>query len=198
LPRSLQAPARFTPVSPILPSFANFTAADFNGDGIPDLIGLVPAATINAGAAYGPLSIRLGNGDGTFSADDIVMGVDFVYTLADLNQDGAPDILAGDSNGIVVPVFTAQSGNTVAAPLDLTQPGNVYLSLFGTGFDATMAPLLSVSVQGMLLKVTYAGPQGSIPGLIKSTCSFRPLLPVLALRQLSQPPMASHRTPSRF
>jgi hypothetical protein len=49
-----------------------------------------------------------------------------------------------------VPVFTAQSGNIVPAPIDLTQPGHVYLIRFGTGFDTTGAASAPATVHGVI------------------------------------------------
>jgi uncharacterized protein (TIGR03437 family) len=42
----------------------------------------------------------------------------------------------------VVSVYSMQSGNIVANPIDLSQPGQVFLTLFGTGFDSATAGLL--------------------------------------------------------
>ena len=64
-----------------------------------------------------------------------------------------------------VPVFTAQSGNIAATPIDVTQPGQVYLILFGTGFDAASAASTSATVQGVNVPVTYAGVQPTDAGL---------------------------------
>jgi uncharacterized protein (TIGR03437 family) len=65
----------------------------------------------------------------------------------------------------ISPVFTAQSGNIVPAPIDLTQPGQVYLILFGTGFDTASAASTSAMVHGVSVPVTYSGPQPTDEGL---------------------------------
>ncbi len=64
-----------------------------------------------------------------------------------------------------VPVFTAQSGNIAPAPIDLTQPGQVYLILFGTGFDTASAASTLATVHGVSVPVTYAGVQPTEAGL---------------------------------
>lgn len=64
-------------------------AADFNGDGTPDL------AVANSGS--GDLSILLGNGDGTFQAAvtfDAGMPNPEILTTGDFNQDGKADLAA--------------------------------------------------------------------------------------------------------
>ncbi len=50
-------------------------------------------------------------------------------------------------------------------PIDLTSPGQVYLILFGTGFDAASAASAVVNVQGVGTSVSYAGSQRQYPGL---------------------------------
>jgi len=289
--------------------FMAFASADLNGDKIPDLIGLIPADPNGDIGTGGSLSVRLGNGDGTFQPDDVILADSSPVVVADLNRDGSSDVAALYGGGIVsllndsqpaapltvvsaatyvagplapgaiatafaagilpegqtatgatplrttllgisvtvqdsagvsrpaslyfvsanqinflvpaatalglatiavngslsdkplttqvqiaavapelftvgsgiaaayavqvgpggtqttVPVFTDQSGNIAPAPIDLTQPGAVYLTLFGTGFDATGAGSVLATVQGVSVSVTYAGPQGSFLGL---------------------------------
>jgi uncharacterized protein (TIGR03437 family) len=49
----------------------------------------------------------------------------------------------------------------VATPIDLSSPGDqVFLCLFGTGFDAATANTTTATVAGQSAQVTYAGPQG--------------------------------------
>jgi uncharacterized protein (TIGR03437 family) len=60
-----------------------------------------------------------------------------------------------------VPIFAEQSGSIVPAPIDLTPAGQVYLTLFGTGFDQAAAFTTVATVQGVSVPVTYSGPQAS-------------------------------------
>ncbi len=53
----------------------------------------------------------------------------------------------------------------LAAPIDVSQPGQVFLTLFGTGFGAAGAGSTTATVQGVSVPVTYAGPQGAFTGL---------------------------------
>ena len=50
-------------------------------------------------------------------------------------------------------------------PIDVTLPGQVYLALFGTGFDAGTANSTAMTIQGLAAPVYYAGPQAEWPGL---------------------------------
>lgn len=65
----------------------------------------------------------------------------------------------------MVPIFSMQSGTIVPTPIDLTQPGQVYLILFGTGFDGANAASTVATVQGVSVPVTYSGSQPSYAGL---------------------------------
>ncbi len=62
-------------------------------------------------------------------------------------------------------VFTTDSGSIDPVPIDVTLPGQVYLALFGTGFDAGTANSTAATIQSLTAPVFYAGPQGAWPGL---------------------------------
>ena len=62
-------------------------------------------------------------------------------------------------------VFTTQSGSISPLPINLNTPGQVFLILYGTGFDAVGSGSVIATVQGVSVPVTYAGPQLQIPGL---------------------------------
>ncbi len=73
---------------------ADLVAADFNGDGIPDL------AFVN-GEAPSSIVVLIGTGDGTFKTLPAVSTPDYLTYLAvgDFNQDGKPDIFAFAADG---------------------------------------------------------------------------------------------------
>jgi hypothetical protein len=72
---------------------------DFNGDGIPDL------AVVNAGGCKSttcPITVLLGNGDGTFTATSTspwTFADPFAIVAGDFNGDGKEDLAVLDGNG---------------------------------------------------------------------------------------------------
>ena len=61
--------------------------ADVNGDGKPDLVGL-------AGGIAGGIGVLLGNGDGTFQAEQTFAAAEpSSITVSDINGDGKPDVI---------------------------------------------------------------------------------------------------------
>ena len=84
-------------------------AADFNGDGIPDLA--------VANNAAGTVSIVLGNGDGTFqAAQDFSVGNGPVaLAVGDLNGDGIPDLAVANSLDSTVSVLLGNGDGTFQA-----------------------------------------------------------------------------------
>ncbi len=96
--------------SPSTQSGSNhFVAADFNGDGIPDI-----AVTSSSSKS---LQILLGNGDGTFAATattPVVAGYPTSIAVADLNGDGKLDVTVSDYNDDEVSVLLGNGDGTFA------------------------------------------------------------------------------------
>jgi len=89
-------------------------AADFNGDGKPDL------ASANSGD--NTVSVLLGNGDGTFTSKSTLAtgSVPFSLTAGDFNGDGKLDLaVANFANGVpsTVSVFLGNGDGTFQAPV---------------------------------------------------------------------------------
>jgi hypothetical protein len=91
--------------------------ADFNGDGIPDIV------VANQGGPFQPpssLSILLGNGDGTFqAAQNYTAGARIRSVVAaDFNGDGIPDLAVANNAAGTVSVLLGNGDGTFQAPQD--------------------------------------------------------------------------------
>jgi hypothetical protein len=130
------------PVNTVTDSFAGFQnlnagarssirSADFNGDGIPDLVvvnnkdtwALVGRAQSRVvSPATGSVSVLLGNGDGTFQAPHnfaVGVGANSV-TVGDFNGDGHPDFAVSNNNSTFLSTFTNTGvGNFTTANLNI-------------------------------------------------------------------------------
>jgi hypothetical protein len=94
------------------------TAADFNGDGIPDL------AVLSDDSNGRGLSILLGNGDGTFLAKQTIVttvdmpgDVPMSVVVGDFNGDGIPDLALGEYSGHVA-VLLGNGDGTFQTPTE--------------------------------------------------------------------------------
>src|SRR5580692_11174879 len=163
-------------LEPQLPFF-RVGAADFNGDGIPDL--LVSPDQNPGGQVVPPnqTGVLLGNGDGTFSStNDYITNNGALQTplIADMNNDGRPDIVfsipqleQGGFSGFGVLLNTTPANFSLSAttlsPSTVT-PGNSATATIGLisnfGFNQTVTLVCS----GLPSGATCAFSPASVPG----------------------------------
>ncbi len=95
-------------VTPSGPDQVWVTIADLNGDGRPDMVAAISASN--------SVSVRLGNGDGTFGTAVIYAAGSTPENvlIADLNRDGKPDLVFADYNDSTVTVLLATGGGAFA------------------------------------------------------------------------------------
>ncbi len=128
----------FGPVQtlPIAGEAETVVAADFNGDGLPDL-----AVTDTARNA---VHVLLNNGKGAYGkqADYAVSGVPVVIRVTDINRDGVPDIVVGTANKHI-DLLLGNPDGTFQPPRSLTVsfvPGQILSGdLNGDGFTDLVA-----------------------------------------------------------
>lgn len=143
--------------------YRSVSVSDFNGDGVPDLA--------TGQHWFGPASVFLGRGDGTFLTGSPV-GVSVPLSsgyaaVADYNGDGAPDLALPSENGGVA-ILLAQNTRSITAELDnptLTGPAphNVKASYSGDN------NYLASSSATTTLDVQVATPVLSVPSGIYTT-----------------------------
>jgi hypothetical protein len=82
-------------------NYGSIATADFNGDGIPDLVVPGDHCPID-GHHANCISVLLGNGDGTFQPPANFRGAAAQLTVADFNGDGKPDVAGVFPSGVSV------------------------------------------------------------------------------------------------
>jgi uncharacterized protein (TIGR03437 family) len=119
-----------------------------------------------AGLATGTAVVTITTSDGQSASTEIQI-VPLAATIFMAEPSGIPVGYAVrvDANNVQTtePILTEQGGSFQEVPIDVST-GDVYLILFGTGFDA---PTFGVGAQigNQDLTASYAGPQTQFPGL---------------------------------
>ncbi len=95
---------------PVGSSPSAVAVADFNGDGIPDLI--------TANGSSRTVSVLLGNGDGSFQTPQTFRagGYSDAVAVADLNGDGIPDVITADRDHGTASVLLGNGDGTFQRP----------------------------------------------------------------------------------
>jgi hypothetical protein len=104
----------------------SIAAADFNGDGKPDL------ATAGAVVSNNKISILLNNGDGTLTQTSIlnVTGAGYLFT-ADLNGDGKADLIATNYSTSGIQVLLGKGDGTFESPVSYPTAQNPFSVVIG-------------------------------------------------------------------
>jgi hypothetical protein len=129
---TFQQPKQVTTASGAL----SVIAADFNGDGIPDLA--VDCACGNVGCGYpGDVSILIGNGDGTFQprVDKDLYGFPYTVSSGDFNGDGYLDLLVTSLDYSLVSLLLGNGDGTFADGLGVAYTGPQPVGIAPGDFD---------------------------------------------------------------
>jgi uncharacterized protein (TIGR03437 family) len=120
---------------------------------------------IPLGVAMGPATIDITSGDGTVSGESVNIGT-VAPGVFELNGNGlaAADSLTVSGNTQTYGnVYAVSNGSIVPNPIVLT--GQVYLILYGTGFQGAGTAGVTVSIGGVNATVSYAGASSEFAGL---------------------------------
>jgi uncharacterized protein (TIGR03437 family) len=153
-------------------SIANLAIAVTDANGVSHAAPILYASPtqinflIPSGTAAGVATVTI-----TSSGSPLVAQVEIVPTAPGLFTENSSGLAAAyairvdaQGNQSLETVFTLSGGVVTATPISLGAPSDqVYLILFGTGFDSTGNT--GATVGGQSAPVVFAGPQGSTPGL---------------------------------
>jgi hypothetical protein len=141
-------------------------AADFNGDGVPDL-----AVT---DAASNSVYVLLSTGKGTYGiqTDYVLTGVPVVIATADINRDGVPDIVVGTANRYINLLLGNPDGTFKSPRLlplsfapgrvlfgDLNGDGTTDMVVVGQAGSTSLSVLLGNGDGSFAATTTYAIPK---------------------------------------
>jgi uncharacterized protein (TIGR03437 family) len=130
---------------------------------------IVPGG-IAAGTAH--LTLKAGNNSQDLGYVQVANTAPGLFTMSG-DGTGIAAATAVDSNGSAVPVFLCSNGTCTGTPITVTGKP-VFLSLYGTGIRGAAIGTVQVLANGIALPVTYAGAQGTYPGLDQINVTLQP------------------------
>jgi hypothetical protein len=151
--------------------------ADFNGDGIPDLV-----VGNNYGGDSGTVTILLGNGDGAFTAAPATLTTippPISLVVADFNGDGIPDLAvllqSPDSAASTVMVFLGNGDGTFTTVETSPMTGNGADAIAAADFNQDGIPDLAITnYQSGTLTILLGNGDGTFTAAASPSAGTRP------------------------
>jgi uncharacterized protein (TIGR03437 family) len=131
----------------------------------PEQVNFVLPASIEAGSAI--VTITTSDGQSTSTEIQIAPTAPKLFVV---NSNGVPAgyVVRVASNNVqtIEPIFAEHGGQVQEVPIDVST-GDVYLTLFGTGFDVPPNTIMEVGggITSVNVTAQYAGMQGQFPGV---------------------------------
>ncbi len=173
------------PDSPLGLEVDSLAIADVNGDGIPDLVVVEWCQRFHGEACIeaGPVSVMLGNGDGTFQKPVVYSSGGYfgsAIAIADVNGDGRPDLVItneeaseGDyNNGSVAVLLNTTSYTTKTALTSSPNPAQVNQTVAFTATITSNPPAPNGEVVTFYNGKTELGTGATANGVASLTTSF--------------------------
>lgn len=149
-------------------------AGDFNGDGILDLA----SAAVDGGEGEGPLSIYLGNGDGTFAAAAAQPVTTLVapqgMTTGDFDGDGILDLAFADASGSLVVLHGNGDGTFTQVAGEPFENVSNFISTVDANGDGKL-DLVLTSAAASTASVYLGNGNGTFQNMLMATVKNAPI-----------------------